>query len=246
MMGVERTVRILQAIGESESTNLADLARATNLSEATVLRYLNTLSNLGFVARPTPNRYSLGWEVFRLGQKVSSGFVPREVVRPVLEKLLAQFNETVNFAYRRGDEVVIAEVLEGNRAVKKLNDVGQVDPWHASALGKALLSTMQDEEWRRLLERTGMRRLTGHTIVDKKRMAAEIELTRERGFAVDAEECDEDLTCVAAVVPTATETARFAISVSFLSHRLPPEGLDAAGASVAAAADEIGRGLEVR
>lgn len=244
LVGVERTVRILQAIGETDGTNLADLARAAKLSEATVLRYLNSLVSLGFVMRPTPNRYSLGWEVYRLGQRVTSGFIPRETVRPVLESLLAEFNETVNFAYRRGDEVVIAEVLEGHRAVKKLNDVGQIDPWHASALGKALMATMPDDEWRRLLDRAGMPKLTDHTLTTPAKMATELERTRGRGFAIDAEECDEDLTCAAAVVPTATDTARFAVSVSFLSHRLPSMGLEAAGVRVAEAAAEIGRGLE--
>lgn len=237
-------MRILQAIGELESTNLADLARATRLSEATVLRYVNSLVGLGMVARPTANQYGLGWELFRLGQRVASGIIPRELVRPALESLLAEFNETVNFACRRGDEVVIAEVLEGNRAVKKLNDVGQIDPWHASALGKALMASMPEDEWRRLLDRTGMPKLTENTIHTTARMGVELDRTRERGFAIDAEECDEDLTCVAAVVPTSAEAPRFAVSVSFLSHRLPQEGLEAAGARVVRAAQEIGRGLE--
>lgn len=244
LVGVERTVRILQAIGELESTNLADLARATDLSEATVLRYLNSLTASGFVARPAANRYSLGWELFRLGQLVATDFVPRDIVRPVLASLLAEFNETVNFAYRRGDEVVIAEVIEGNRAIKKLNDVGQIDPWHASALGKALMSSMTEHEWRRLLKQAGMPRLTGHTITSLKAMGTELETTRKRGYAVDAEECDEDLTCVAAVVPTTTEAARFAVSVSFVSHRIDAAGLTRAGDRVAEAAAEIARGLE--
>jgi DNA-binding IclR family transcriptional regulator len=246
LIGVERAVRVLQSLAQVESTNLADLARATDLSEATVLRYLNSLTTLGFVERSESARYRLGWEVFRLGQRALAGHVPRQAVRPVMEQLLAEFNETVNFAYRKGDEVVIVEVFEGTRALKKVSDVGQSDPWHASALGKALLSTMDDDEWKRLLERVGMPRLTSNTILSIAKMAAELKETRSRGYAIDREEFDEGLSCVASVVPTPAGMAQFVLSVSFLSHRLEPGGLEKAGVRIVEATAEIGRRLHQR
>ena len=202
LVGVERAVRVLQSLADAESINLAELARATELSEATVLRYLNSLTSLGFVERTDSARYQLGWEVFRLGQRALARHVPRQAVRPVMEQLLAEFNETVNFAYRKADEIVIVEVFEGTRALKKVSEVGQSDPWHASALGKALLSTMEDDEWKRLLERVGMQRFTSNTIRTVAKMAIELKETRDRGFAIDQEEFEEGLTCVGAVVPT--------------------------------------------
>lgn len=241
LIGVERTVRILQALEKAENANLADIARSTELNEATVLRYLTSLIPLGFVERVEGSRYRLGWEMFRLGQSALSGHVPREAVRPAMESLLAEYNETVNFATRKADEVVIVEVFEGSRAIKKISDVGQSDPWHASALGKALMATQDDDEWHRILERSGMPRLTPHTITTRDAMAKELKEVRARGFAIDHEEASEDLTCVAAVVPTQPGMPQFALSVSFLTHRLPEEGLLEAGARIVRAAEEIGR-----
>ncbi|MGH3637928.1 MAG: IclR family transcriptional regulator [Mycobacterium sp.] len=240
LIGVERTARILTAVAEAESGNLTEISRRTSLNEATVLRYLNSLGSLGYVERFNANQYRLGWEIFRLGQRAFSGQVPSDAVLPTMERLVLEFNETVNFAAHKERSVVIVEVVEGRRAVKKVSDVGQSDPWHASALGKSLLATMPDSVWRDTVASAGLPELTPHTITSMKKMAAEIKDIRERGFAVDREEAAEELTCVAAAVPTVNgEPSRYALSISFLTHRLTPENLEHAGAQVIAGAREI-------
>jgi IclR family acetate operon transcriptional repressor len=240
LIGVERTARILTAVADSEVGNLTEIARRTELNEATVLRYLNSLSSLGYVERFNANQYRLGWEIFRLGQRAFSNQVPSDAVVPTMERLVNEFNETVNFAAHKDRSVVILDVVEGRRAVKKVSDVGQTDPWHASALGKALLATMPDSVWRDIVASAGLPELTTHTITSMKKMAAEIEDIREHGFAVDREEAAEELTCVAAAVPTSNgEPSRYALSISFLTHRLTPDNLEHAGTEVIAAAREI-------
>ncbi|MBO0678235.1 IclR family transcriptional regulator [Mycolicibacterium sp. S2-37] len=244
LIGVERTARILSAVADAENGNLTEIARRTDLNEATVLRYLNSLTALGYVERFNAAQYRLGWEIFRLGQRAFSGQVPSEAVLPTMERLMLEFNETVNFAAHKERSVVILEVVEGRRAVTKLSNVGQSDPWHASALGKALMASMPDSVWRDILASAGLPELTPHTITSMKKMAGEIKEIRRQGFAVDREEAAEELTCVAAAVPTANGgPSRYALSISFLTHRLAPESVEHAGAQVIAGANEIARKL---
>jgi DNA-binding IclR family transcriptional regulator len=205
---------------------------------------LNSLASLGYIERFNATQYRLGWEMFRLGQRAFSGQVPSEAIRPTMERLVLEFNETVNFAVHKDRKVLILEVVEGRRAVKKVSDVGQSDPWHASALGKALLATMTDSVWRDIVASGGLPELTPHTLTSMKKLAAEINDIRKQGFAVDREEAAEELTCVAAAVPTTSgEPSRYALSISFLTHRLTPERLKHAGAQVIAGAAEIARNL---
>lgn len=244
LIGVERTARILNAVAEAENGNLTEISRRTELNEATVLRYLNSLAALGYVERFNATQYRLGWEIFRLGQRAFSGQVPSEAVVPTMERLMYEFNETVNFAVHKERSVVILEVVEGRRAVTKLSNVGQTDPWHASALGKALMASMPDSVWHDILASAGLPALTVHTITSMKKMAAEIKEIRRRGFAVDREEAAEELTCVAAAVPAVGGgPSRYALSISFLTHRLDPETLEHAGAQVISASSEIARKL---
>lgn len=241
---MDRTVRVLQAIAGAEKPHLAEVARRAGLNEATALRYLTTLAGLGLVEKVDGRHYRLGWEIFRLGQRARLDYVPRDAIRPVMEELVTEYNETVNFAFHKDDSVVLIEVVEGNRAVKKVSDVGQVDPWHASALGKALLSTMTDEAWRALVGEEPLHRFTPHTLTRIDELAREVEQARSDGFAVDHEEAAEDLTCIAAAVPGPQPgPAQYAVSISFLTHRLDNETIDRVGKRVRAAARTIGNRL---
>jgi DNA-binding IclR family transcriptional regulator len=106
------------------------------------------------------------------------------------------------------------------------------------------MATMPDSVWRDIVASAGLPELTPHTITTMKKMAAEIAEVREQGFAVDREEAAEELTCVAAAVPVAGGgPSRYALSISFLTHRLTPERLEHAGAQVIAGAAEIAKKL---
>jgi IclR family acetate operon transcriptional repressor len=236
-------VRILRTFGADEDFTLADIARRVNLSEATTLRYLASLAHFGLVERTPASRYRLGWEMFRLGQLAVGNRFPREIALPVMEQLLEQFNETVNVAVREGDDLVIVEVLQSTRGLKKVNEVGQHDPWHASALGKAMLSAMGPSERRGLLGRSGLPRLTEHTIVDLDDLERDLHEATERGYALDREEAEDDLTCVGAPVFGADGAPILALSVSFLTHRLNPADLDRAGRTIVGACRELRRRL---
>jgi DNA-binding IclR family transcriptional regulator len=225
---------------ESEDPlTLADVSRRCELSEPTTLRYLASLCVHGLVERTPSGRYRLGWELFRLGQQALAGRVPRDVVIPVMEKLREQFNETVNLALREGDSLLVVEVLQSKRTLKPLNEVGQRDPWHASALGKAMLAYMSEADREALLDRSGMDRFTPRTIVDRPRLAEELTATLEQGYAVDHQEIEDDLTCVAAAVLGPAGTPLFGISVSFPTHRVGTDLIELCGKATQSAAAEL-------
>ncbi len=156
-----------------------------------------------------------------------------------MERLLARFNETVNLAVREGDNVVIVEVLQGARGLKKINEVGQRDPWHASALGKAILAWMPSPERRALLQRHKRPRLTANTIVSLDELERDLNASRQRGYTLDLEEAEDDVTCVGSAVTGVNGRPIFALSVSFLTHRLEADDIDLAAEAITAAASQL-------
>ena len=144
---------------------------------------------------------------------------------------------------READRLVIVEALEGDRSLKRVTEIGQRDPWHASALGKAMLSLMPEDERRALLERIGTPKLMKNTLSSRTALEADLAKTRERGYAVDLQESEEDLTCFAAPIAGREGEPLFAISISFVAFRVDETDYDAIGGAVRDAAAELRKRL---
>jgi IclR family acetate operon transcriptional repressor len=238
---VDRAVRVLRVLDSEDPITLADVARRSELSEPTALRYLASLCAHGLAERTASGRYRLGWELFRLGHVAFTLRVPRDVALPVMEQLRKQFNETVNLALRERDDLVLVETLHSRRSLKKVNDVGDCDPWHASSLGKAMLAFMPDSDRVALLKRVGLPRLTAQTIVDPDVLAEELAEVRTRGYAIDRREVEDDIVCIGSPVLGPNGAPSYAISVSIPSHRVDDELVQRAGVATREAAEDLRR-----
>ena len=217
---VERAFALLDTFNSVPMT-LAELSRAAGLSEATTLRYLRTLARHDIVERAEGGRYRLGLGLFRLGQRALGDRDPRKVALPFMEQLLQRFEETVNLAFRNNDDLVIVEVLESKRSIKKGATIGDHDLWHCSSLGKAILASLPEAEVLGILERRGVDRRTARTLATLEELVAELEQVRTLGYAVDNEEAEEGLYCVGTAIFDARGEPRYALSLSGPANRFP-------------------------
>ena len=234
LTSIARAVSILEAFRDATDLSLAELSRASGLSEATALRYASSLTTHGLLERdPGSGRYTLGMRLFLLGEDALRGRDPRGAALPHMRRLRDLFSETVNLAMRNGDELILIEVVESPRSLRLGANLGERDEWGSSAVGKAILAQLEEGEARLLLNETMPRRDDAASIL------AQLPRARKRGYAVDDGECKPGLRCVGAPIFDRTGAPRYALSVAGPSGRITMASVPAIGAELREAAAAI-------
>lgn len=180
--------------GEQRLT-LTELGRRTHLPKSTVYRLAEQLVELGWLERE-PYGYRIGVRLFELGALAGRRSTLRERAMPHLALLAARTGLAVNLAIADGHEIVYLERIP-MRGVE-LPTCGRTRmPAASTALGKAMLA-FADDAARDDVARHGLEQRTPHTIVDRDRFRAELEAVKEKGFALDQQECFPGISCAAA------------------------------------------------
>ena len=222
VQAVEKALRILEVMGESgRPQNLMELSAAVGLNASTLYRLLVTLCRSGFVVYDaTEGCYRLSLKTFQIGQAALSSVDLRRDALPVMERLIGKCNETVNLVVLQGREVIFVEQVESTNLLQFRFRVGSRAPAWATGGGKALLAELSDAEVRSLFAGSTLDRFTENTITDLEALLEELSRTRRRGYAVDDEELERGLKCVACAIYDHTGAAAAALTVTGPAGRL--------------------------
>jgi IclR family transcriptional regulator, acetate operon repressor len=214
---VERVTDILDALQRSEQgLSLGALAELTEMPKSSVFRYLATLEARGYVARTADHHYTLGLSLPPQRQYFD---LLGDRLRPLLVELRDRFGETVNLGVLDGDRLIYQEIVESRHAMRLAARRGDRDYLHSTALGKALMATLDDDEVRQIVPAAGMPARTRNTIVDIDDYLRALEQVRADGYATDDEENEEGARCVAValrglVVPAGVSVSAPAVRLS--------------------------------
>jgi len=240
-----RGLTILNRLAEArDGLSLTDLAQRVGLAVSTTHRLLNSLARMGFVGQdPDQGRWFVGVQAFTVG---NAFLYHRDVVaaaRPIMRRLMEQSGETVNLSVLDDAEAVLVSQVECREMMRMLAKLGGRAPLHASAVGKALLAALPDEEVSAILHRKGLERVTPNTIDTPARLRADLGETRGRGYSIDDEEHAIGLRCVAATIHDEYAEPLAAISLSGPRARVTSDRVASLGAMVVQAANEITQAL---
>jgi DNA-binding IclR family transcriptional regulator len=193
---VERAAALLGALAEGGELGTNELARRTSLHPSSVSRLLATLADAALVEHMTETgRYRLGLGLVELGNAVLSRLDLREVARPQLRALVDETGETATLSVPGDPDAITVDFVQSASSVQSVARVGRPSVAHATATGKVALAFGEVE-----LPPTRLHAFTGRTIVDRARLAEEVERVREQGWARAAGEREEELNAVAAPV----------------------------------------------
>jgi IclR family acetate operon transcriptional repressor len=239
---VARALSVLTAFEDAEELSLAELAVRTELPKPTVFRLAVTLENAGFLTRSTEGHmFELGHRLVSVSRLVLSRGLPA-LARPQMQALARNLGHTVNLAVLDGDEMLFLDVIESRSSLRMVSGVGSREPFHATAVGKAVAAQLDPQELETLLSRNPLRSVTPKTITSRVQLEAALKEVRERGYAIDPGEYLPGAHCVGAAI-VGRHGVEGGISISAAADQLPEEDFPLVGGALRQAVDEISEGL---
>ncbi|MCP4152110.1 MAG: IclR family transcriptional regulator [bacterium] len=202
--------------------SLNEMSRRLKMNKTTLFRFLSTLEATGTLSKKD-EVYTPGLRLFELGSKVPLKQLLIDKIHPLIARLTAGINETVNLGMLSGNQVLYLDKSESNRSLQIQTSVGNYTALHATGLGKSILSIQPIRGMNALLKQLEFEKKTDNTITEPAVLRKQIEAVWENGYSTDYEELEEGLFCVA--VPLLIEKFNFygAISCSGPNVRFTPE-----------------------
>lgn len=211
VQSLERAFDLLERMADAGGeVGLSELSASSGLPLPTIHRLMRTLVACGYVRQQSNRRYALGPRLIRLGESASR--LLGTWARPYLARLVEETGETANMALLDGDEIVYVAQVPSKHSMRMFTEVGRRVLPHSTGVGKALLAHAPADEVRALLARTGMPAATEKTITTPDGFLAALDVVREAGYAVDDNEQEVGVRCLAVPVPNSPTPAAISIS----------------------------------
>ncbi|MDR7420264.1 MAG: IclR family transcriptional regulator [Armatimonadota bacterium] len=213
---VDRALRILDVLADSGTAkSLTVISTRAGLHVSTTHRLLTALRDRGFVAQDSEGGpYRIGPEAFRIGSSFLEEIDLGPRLRSVLLDLAARTGETANLVVRHGMEAVYVDHVISPQVATLFTRIGQRVPLHCTAVGKVLLAFAAPHEADRLWRKLLLQRSTPYTLTSRQALVQELRAVRSDGYAVDREEQELGVACVAAPVCDASGRTVAAMGIS--------------------------------
>ena len=212
VQSLHRALDLLEVVAaQGGHLTIGEIATATGLPLPTTHRLLRTLVDRGYMRQMPNRRYALGFRLVPLGAAaVSTVGSDTEVV---LGRLVEALGETANLAVLSGSHAEYVAQVPSRHSMRMFTEVGRQVDLHSTGVGKALLGQLADSRVREIVRRAGLHQQTEHTVVTEDALLADLARVRSRGYALDEQEQEAGVRCVA--VPVGPELMSWmAVSVS--------------------------------
>jgi DNA-binding IclR family transcriptional regulator len=220
----QRMVDVLRCFSTAaRRLTLAQIATATGLPRATVHRILGALKDVGFIDQDARGGgYMLGIGLYELGSLSLANMDLHREAQPYVDQLARQSGGRVHLGVFNGHAVVVIEREDFDEPRKSLASHVEIAPIHCTGVGKAVGAYLQKEAVARIAA-GGLRAYTSRTITTLAALQRDYAQVRKRGYALDNEELQLFVRCVAAPIRNAAGRVFAAISVSGPPEKMTDE-----------------------
>lgn len=193
---------VLEVISRNpKPTGMAEIIHLTGMTKPTAHRVVTLLADMGFLERDASGRgFIEGVSLVGLAHRTLAAAAPRLQRHSVLAALSEEVGETSNYGVLSGGEVLYLDRVEAKWPLGLRFDAGSRVPAHCTAIGKLLLSRLDDRDLASILETTPRASYTANTLTDADALRAALAMVRQDGIGIDDQEFMHGVVCIAVPV----------------------------------------------
>jgi DNA-binding IclR family transcriptional regulator len=207
--------------------SMTEISEELHFYPSTIHRLLDTLKYGGYVEQDSSTqKYQLGLKLIELGMARLNQIDLIKEAKPFLQELSKRCDETIHLAILEDTEVLYLAKEESTQTIRMISYIGKRAPLHCTSLGKVLLAFLPSYKRDKILEKIELFKLTENTITNKQSLIEELNKIKQQGFALDIEENEKFVRCIAAPIRNYQGKVIAAASISGPSYRINEERQD--------------------
>jgi len=210
---VDRAFDILEYVKKANGSTLTNIATDLNMSPSTVSNYLYTLRESGYLTKIN-SEYYIGFPLLSLGWEAQNRYRLHRIAESEVHRIINETDGRFMVMVVENDEGICLYQTQNRGAIITDKNIGDKIELHCTALGKAYLAEIPEQEAKEILRDKGLPRWTENTITNDEEFFKELEQTRERGFAINDEERVIGMRAIGAPIKTQNGEPLGSISIS--------------------------------
>lgn len=245
VQSAERIFQVMEMLADNGEMGLMEISAALGLHKSTVHRLLMSLIYMGYAKQDeSTQKYMLSYKVVSMAGKLLDRMDIMQVAKPYLERLSDLSGEAVHLVAREDNNILYIYKIEAKvGTIRMVSHVGMVHPMYCSGVGKAIMATLPEKELRQIWNESIIEKKTDKTIVDYEEMLRVLEEVKRNGYALDDEENEKGVRCIAACLKSYQNEVKYAFSISGPTSRMTRERVKELSVDVKKVQEELSREL---
>ncbi len=224
VQSVERIFSIIEILAKHpKGASLQEITEDSTLAKSTVHRLLQSLIFLGYVVQDSNTlHYRLTFKMFELSSSIVHEMDVLSIAKPHIDRVARQTGEAVHFVLQDEKDIIYVYKAEGagGHMLRMGSHVGRRTPMYCTGVGKAILATNTYAQVEKIWQKSNIKALTEKTVVNLDEFILQLKKVKMQGFAIDDEENEIGVRCVAFSLPSLNGRAEAAFSFSGPASRM--------------------------
>ena len=235
VQSAERIFQVMEMLAENGEMGLMEISAALDLHKSTVHRLLMSLVYMGYAKQDeTTQKYMLSYKIVNMAGKILDR----------MERLSDLSGEAVHLVQREGNHILYIYKIEAKvGTIRMVSHVGMIHPMYCSGVGKAIMATLPEREVKQIWNESVIEKKTDKTVTDYDEMQKLLEEVRKNGYALDDEENEKGVRCIAACLHGYQNEVKYAFSISGPTSRMTRERVMELAVDVKKVQEELSREL---